>query len=412
MNWSMVKLGEVLTFIRGITFKPEEKIDASHPDAVICMRTKNIQDELDESDLIAVPKALVKREELFLKHGDILISSANSWNLVGKVVQVPKLDYQSTAGGFISILRPVLDKVLPDYLYLFINSEQVQHDIRLLGKQTTNISNLDRKRFLELEIPLPPVSIQKRIAEILMQCGDLRKQSIQISSELNALAQAVYESNVGISAKEHSNWSSYTISDLCDTSKSSMRTGPFGSDLKHSEFVSSGVAVIGIDNAVSNEFRWVERRFITKQKYEKLKRYTVHPHDVIITIMGTTGRVAVIPADIPLAISTKHLAVLTLDKNKANPHFIADTLKWNSHVIEQIKRSNKGAIMDGLNLGTIKSLAVVLPPKEIQDEYVLKAKAIQDRIAETKELSLTLELQFNALMQRAFSGKLDLKKVA
>ncbi|MDV2905221.1 hypothetical protein R0H17_26730 [Phytobacter diazotrophicus] len=68
--------------------------------------------------------------------------------------------------------------------------------------------------------------------------------------------------------------------------------------------------------------------------------------------------------------------------------------------------------MDGLNLGTIKSLAVVLPPKEIQDEYVLKAKAIQDRIAETKELNLTLELQFNALMQRAFSGKLDLKKVA
>jgi hypothetical protein len=47
-----------------------------------------------------------------------------------------------------------------------------------------------------------------------------------MESELNALAQAVYESNVGISAKEHSNWSSCTISDLCDTSKSSMRTGP------------------------------------------------------------------------------------------------------------------------------------------------------------------------------------------
>ncbi|MBE4980853.1 restriction endonuclease subunit S, partial [Enterobacter cloacae complex sp. P3B] len=89
MSWPMVKLGEVLTFIRGITFKPEEKIEASDPDAVVCMRTKNIQEELDESDLIAVPKALVKREELFLRHGDILISSANSWNLVGKVVQVP-----------------------------------------------------------------------------------------------------------------------------------------------------------------------------------------------------------------------------------------------------------------------------------------------------------------------------------
>jgi type I restriction enzyme S subunit len=81
--------------------------------------------------------------------------------------------------------------------------------------------------------------------------------------------------------------------------------------------------------------------------------------------MGTTGRVAVIPADIPLAISTKHLAVLTLDKNKANPHFIADTLKWNAHVIEQIK----GEVIKGYH-GWVKSgdnkitSCIVLPPKK------------------------------------------------
>src|SRR5688572_24935316 len=104
------------------------------------MRTKNVQDILDESDLIAVPSSLVKREELYLQEGDILLSSANSWNLVGKVCRVPKLRYRATAGGFISVVRPRqgLDS---RYLYHWLASPVVQEKVRSCSRQTTNISN-------------------------------------------------------------------------------------------------------------------------------------------------------------------------------------------------------------------------------------------------------------------------------
>ncbi|MDV2902947.1 restriction endonuclease subunit S [Phytobacter diazotrophicus] len=317
----MVKLSQVCSVLSGFAFKSNYFGDSGIP----LVRIRDVMRGFSETYYSGEYD-----EQFVVNDNDILIGMDGDFNIAKWAGGEALLNQR------VCKIAPVSSIVDADYLYYFLPLK-----LKEIWDETAfvTVKHLSVKKINDIEIPLPKPSIQKEISAMLRVSDSLRNQLKKMESELNALAQAVYESNVGISAKEHSNWSSYTISDLCDTSKSSMRTGPFGSDLKHSEFVSSGVAVIGIDNAVSNEFRWAERRFITKQKYEKLKRYTVHPHDVIITIMGTTGRVAVIPADIPLAISTKHLAVLTLDKNKANPHFIADTLKWNAHVIEQIKRS-------------------------------------------------------------------------
>ena len=189
---SAVRLGDHAKLIRGITFKPVDKCDPGDEGTVVCMRTKNVQATLDASDLIAVPSRLVKNPERMLSTGDILVSSANSWNLVGKCCQVPKLQYRSTAGGFISILRPKTEKLESSYLYRWFSWGEIQRKLRSFANQTTNISNLDHKRTLDLQIPLPPLAEQKRIAGILDAADALRAKRREALAQLDTLLQSTF----------------------------------------------------------------------------------------------------------------------------------------------------------------------------------------------------------------------------
>ncbi|MGE3535797.1 MAG: restriction endonuclease subunit S [Candidatus Tectimicrobiota bacterium] len=191
-----------------------------------------------------------------------------------------------------------------------------------------------------------------------------------------------------------------------------MRTGPFGSNLLHSEFTIEGdVAVLGIDNAVQNRFAWGERRFITNEKYRELESYRIYPGDVIVTIMGTIGRSAVIPDDIPIAINTKHLAAITLNKKIANPLFVSYSIHSSPFILNQFKSKNRGAIMSGLNLGLIKETKLKRPPIELQDRFAAIHKKIDEVKARYQQSLADLENLYAALSQKAFKGELDLSRV-
>lgn len=182
-----VRLAEIVEYVRGITFRPEDKVDPGTPGSVICFTTRNIQQDLDDSSVIAVPEELVRRPEQRVRSGDILVSAANSWELVGKCCYVGGLTYAAAVGGFIATVRPTSTKVLNSrYLYWWMSNAKVQHKIRHLARQTTNIANLPVEAFLGLSIPLPAVDVQVRIAATLDKADEIRRkreQSVKLAGE-------------------------------------------------------------------------------------------------------------------------------------------------------------------------------------------------------------------------------------
>lgn len=400
MSFPAVALGDVAEFIRGVTYKPADLMDNFSEDSIVCMRTANVQKVLDESDLLSIPRGHVKSEEKILREGDLLVSTANSWNLVGKCCWVPTLSYAATVGGFIAALRGDKSKVDLRYLYHWFNSPDTQVDARNCGRQTTNISNMDIARCLALTIPLPPIPEQRRIAAILDKADALRAKRREAIAKLDQLLQSVFLEMFGGSTT-----ATTSVAELAP-SAGAIRTGPFGSQLLHSEFVDHGIAVLGIDNAVSNTFAWAKPRFITKEKYAQLARYRVNPGDVLITIMGTCGRCAVVPDSVPVAINTKHLCCITLDATRCEPEFLHSYFLMHPVARSYLESRAKGAIMAGLNMGIIKELPVALPSIEEQRRFVAIKKSLERQRAQAVSQENRSDELFAALQQNAFAGTL------
>lgn len=396
-DWPVVKLREIATFVRGVTFKPDDKVGPR--EGIPVMRTKNVQAFLDLSDVIRIPADLVKNNRL-LRSGDTLVSTANSWNLVGKCCWVPELTEPTAIGGFVSALRSTSERLWPRYLYYWFSSPRIQTTVRSFSNQTTNISNLAVKRCLDLSIPVPPLSEQQRIAEML---DDSLQISLKAATKIRLIDNEEKSAYLSLFGSEPA---TTPTQELATDHKGAMRTGPFGSQLKHEEFVNEGIAVLGLDNVVLNKFRWAEPRHITAEKYEKLKRYTVHPGDVLISIMGTTGRCVIIPDDIPTTINTKHICAITLDRTRMLPEFLRASFLWHPEVRQTLRQQTKGAIMAGLNMGIIKKLPLPVPDLSKQQKWVRATKAL-DTVREdlVKQQSLADELH-RSLVTRAFAGQL------
>jgi type I restriction enzyme S subunit len=151
------------------------------------------------------------------------------------------------------------------------------------------------------------------------------------------------------------------IGSLASAEVGAFKIGPFGSSLKKSELVGTGIPVAGIENVLPNRFEKGFRRFISPTKFRDLADYEIWPGDVLVTTMGTIGRAAVAPQDLGHAIIDSHLFRMRFEANRVHPHYLCHALN-SRFVADQLSRHARGAIMDGLNTTILKECVVPLPP--------------------------------------------------
>jgi len=362
------------------------------------LETGRIRDGVDVDYATRASRANMEVEE-----GDVLFAKMKDTE---KVYLISKDDVDHLYSTGFAILR-IKDKskLLPKYIYFWLRTTDFQ---RLKNNESTGATQkaINETKLKNFKITVPPIKTQEKIIALLEKAEQIKNWRKEADLLSENFLSSVFLSLFGRDVNHYDKWPVLTIRELAKKEKNSMRTGPFGSNLLHSEFVESGIAVLGIDNVVENKFTWKKRRFITPQKYETLKTYRIYPRDLLISIMATIGRSAVVPDDIPLTINTKHLAAISLDENLANPYFISYCFQSHPFVLEQIRQKSIGAIMSGLNLSIIKEIKIKLPPIQLQNRFEKLVRHFYEISANQNKSRDEAENLFNAFSQKAFKGEL------
>jgi type I restriction enzyme S subunit len=330
------------------------------------------------------------------------------------------------------------NSVYPEFIYFMVTSPQFQQSI-IDNASATTLPIINKNRFENLFLPIPPLPEQHRIVskvdELLDGVNSARERLARVPGILKqfrqsvlaaacsgrltadwridktglepALAEIDYNQNDLPEIPDEWRWS--TVAMLSSKSPRSIQSGPFGSNLRHSEFQNSGILVLGIDNVLDGQFSMGRQHRISHEKFKELEKFSARPLDVLITVMATVGRCCVIPENIEPAIITKHVYRITVNRKYIAPFYLMFALRSNQ-IQNQIRQHIRGQTRPGINGQILKSTSIPVPPMSEQHEIVRRvealfqlADAIEARVAAGAHRAEKLT---QAILAKAFRGEL------
>ena len=398
----------------------EPKIDQAGPPPTGEFTYVDISSVDNGAKRIVEPKRLPadsapSRAKQRLRSGDVLVSMTRP-NLNAVAIVPAELDGAIGSTGF-HVLR-ARESVVPQWLYYGVQTRQFVGAMSELvqGALYPAVRPKDIRAF---DIPLPALDEQRRIvAEIEKQfsrldeaVANLKRVKANLKRQRSSVLHAVTSGGLaaeGQAAPRQEEWRWLTIEELASAAPRSIQSGPFGSNLRHSEFQRSGKLVIGIDNVRDGEFTIGLSHRVSEAKFQELDKYAARPGDVLITVMATIGRVCVVPDDVEPAIITKHVYRITVNCELAIPGCVAIALRGSREVRAQLMDSVQGQTRPGLNGSLIKKIRVPLPPLAYQRSIVAE---VDRRLSIVHQLEAEVDASLrrahslrDAVLSRAFAG--------
>ncbi|MBD1813106.1 restriction endonuclease subunit S [Microcoleus vaginatus DQ-U2] len=198
-------------------------------------------------------------------------------------------------------------------------------------------------------------------------------------------------------------WDTKQLEALGSRTIPAIKAGPFGSSLTKDIYVAVGYKIYGQEQVIRGDYLYGDY-FISAQKFKELESCAVQPGDILLSLVGTTGKLLVIPENAPPGIINPRLIRLSFDKQCVEPYFFKALFE--SKAIQNIlSRNAQGGTMSVLNATILRSVKISLPPLPEQKTI---AQALSDADAAIAQLDRLITKKRNikqGTMQQLLTGK-------
>ena len=295
--------------------------------------------------------------KLFRK-GDILFGRRRAY--LKKAAVAP---FDGICSGDITVIEAIPEKILPELLPFIIQNDAL-FDFAV-GKSAGSLSpRVKWEHLRNYSFELPDMEEQHRLAKVLWAMDATKKAYQKLIQKTDELVKSQFIAR--FESRKH-DFLSCSLIEAC-RHEDDIKCGPFGTQLKQSEYKQSGIPVWGIPQ-VNAAFAIPADTYVTPEKANDLSPFGIRNGDIAMSRKGNIGQCALYPEDFQPGIISSDVLRIRPDNSRLSSLFLMCLLHNSSDVVHQIEMVGNGQIMKGINVTKLKSIEVYVPPLDIQKQF-------------------------------------------
>jgi type I restriction enzyme, S subunit len=323
------------------------------------------------------------------KNGDTLFARRNAY-----LKRASMATFDGVCSGDATVLREKREMIVEGFLPMILNTEDVWN-YAIANAAGSMSKRVKWHNLAEYKFALPPKDEQQRIADILWAA---EREKLALLYVIESIQKLIH--SVGIETFKISSKSQVLLRELISKGLLEFQTGPFGTVLKASSYVSKGTPIINPVNILDGKLITSDGPFLSDDECNRLSRYKMQEGDIVLGRKGDMSKIVHVTKEYEGFIIGSDCIRIRLKSNDIQSRFLyyflvsPQTNMW-------LARHASGTTMPGLNEKILAALELTVPIIAVQQEVVRIFHSLDDALK-----ALKLKLEANASLMKTLTNQL------